>query len=283
VQIYPHHRPSPPRGGTYSAAGSPLGRIQNAAGVIARCVVTAPTAALRLVFPTLCAGCRTELDDRESCYHDVPVCNKCLTEFNLHAGPACKRCGAALPKGVTRSEQCPNCSGRRFQFQTAIAAGGYGGSFREVILDMKRAEGNWISLAMGRLVWARCQHELTEASPGIVMPVPMHWRRRIVHGTNSAALLAEVFAQGLRKPLVTRLLRRRRHTVPQFSLSPPQRRANVRGCFAVRPAKQLQNAHVLLVDDIMTSGATCNEAARVLRHAGASRVTVVVVARATGE
>jgi ComF family protein len=147
---------------------------------------------------------------------------------------------------------------------------------------MKRAEANWVSRAIGQLVWERCRAALVAANPDIVVPVPMHWRRRIVHGTNSAALLAEVLAGQLQKPLSNRLLRRRRHTLPQFSLSTSQRRANVRGCFAVRLAKRLENSHVLLVDDIMTSGATCHEAARELRAAGASRVTVVVAARATG-
>jgi predicted amidophosphoribosyltransferase len=108
----------------------------------------------------------------------------------------------------------------------------------------------------------------------------MHWRRRFLRGTNSAAVLAEALADKLQLPLRRRLLRRRRYTRPQFSLSPPERRANVRGAFSVGAGYPLQEAHVLLVDDIMTSGATCNEAARTLRKAGARRVTVVVAARA---
>jgi ComF family protein len=256
--------------------------LRTAGGLIARSARVASSKGLQLVYPGICAACGGECDEGQLPYREVLLCRKCIDDFDLSTGPACNRCAASLPAGVLKSEQCPHCAGRRLRFQRAIAAGRYRGAFRDMILKMKRAEGNWVSLAVGRLVWERCQSSLREEIPDIVVPVPMHWRRRIVHGTNSAALLAEVLAQRLQKPLANRLLRRRRHTAPQFSLSTRQRRANVRGCFAARPGKMLAGAHVLLVDDIMTSGATCNEAARVLRQAGASRVTVVVAARAVG-
>jgi predicted amidophosphoribosyltransferase len=148
---------------------------------------------------------------------------------------------------------------------------------------MKTASGNRLSLAVGELVWTRCRSALAELECDLVAPVPMHWRRRLAHGTNSAAVLGEVLAKRLRKPLAERLLRRHRNTLPQFDLSPSERRENVRGAFAVRKGYSIEKTHVLLVDDIMTSGATCNEAARMLRRAGAGRISVIVVARAFGD
>jgi len=109
--------------------------------------------------------------------------------------------------------------------------------------------------------------------------VPMHWRRRWQHGTNSAALLAEQLARRLRVPLAVGLLRRDRNTLPQFSLPPSERPANVRSAFSVRPSYHLDRACVLVVDDILTTGATCSEASRVLRRAGATHVAVAVVGR----
>jgi predicted amidophosphoribosyltransferase len=102
----------------------------------------------------------------------------------------------------------------------------------------------------------------------------------LAHRTNSAAILSEVLSRKLEVPFAERLLRRRKHTQPQSSVTPSQRWDNVRHAFSVRNGYHLNQAHVLLVDDILTTGATCSEAARALRKAGAARITVVVVARA---
>ena len=93
-------------------------------------------------------------------------------------------------------------------------------------------------------------------------------------------MLAEVLAGRLRLPLATGLLRRRRHTRRQFDLTPHQRWDNVRHAFSVRGGYHLNKARVLLVDDILTTGATCSEAARALREAGARKIIVAVAARA---
>jgi predicted amidophosphoribosyltransferase len=113
----------------------------------------------------------------------------------------------------------------------------------------------------------------------VVVPVSIHWRRRWSHGTNSAAVTAEVLADRLRAPLAAGLLRRRRHTPPQSSLPPSERWANVGGAFAVRIGYHLEHASVLLVDDSLTTGSTCSEAARALKRAGAARLMVVVAGR----
>jgi predicted amidophosphoribosyltransferase len=143
---------------------------------------------------------------------------------------------------------------------------------------MKQQRGELVSVAIGRMIWERHQERLREVRRDVVVPVPMHWRRRWMHGTNSAAVLAEVLADGLHAHLATGLLRRLRHTPPQFSLPPSQRRANVRKAFAIRPGYHLQQANVLLVDDILTTGATCCEALP-LKRAGAARVMVAVAGR----
>jgi ComF family protein len=147
---------------------------------------------------------------------------------------------------------------------------------------MKRSEGDSISLAVGRLIWNLRHERLASLDADVVVPIPLHWRRRLAHRTNSAAVLAEVLSDNLRTPLATGLLRRLRHTPPQSELTPPQRWKNVRQAFTVRNGYHLSDAHVVLVDDILTTGATCSEAARALRQAGAKRITIIVAARAIG-
>jgi len=247
--------------------------------------------ALGLVFPQACISCGQEMGAGDSMPLDAPFCQECFAELRSNVRSQCARCAAPLPMSVVQSQdigaetpkQCAHCSDRRYWFHRAIAAGTYTGQLRKLVLRMKRAEQNSASLAMGRFVWHCCGDQLAAARPDVIVPIPMHWRRHLHHGTNSAALLAEVLSRRLGAPRGNSLLRRNRNTAPQFTLSPPQRRANVRGCFVARGRRRLENAHVLLVDDIMTSGATCNEAARVLRKAGARRVTIVVAARAVSQ
>jgi ComF family protein len=185
------------------------------------------------------------------------------------------------PKAETlRSDGCARCRGHKLWFDETIAAGLYSDRLRDIVLRMKNTKGDALSLAVGSLVWQQCCQRLAAANADVIAPIPLHWRRRLAHRTNSAAILSEVLSRKLEVPFAERLLRRRKHTQPQSSVTPSQRWDNVRHAFSVRNGYHLNQAHVLLVDDILTTGATCSEAARALRKAGAARITVVVVARA---
>jgi ComF family protein len=246
-------------------------------------------ATLDLVFPAACASCQAEFADG---WPDpsLPLCRACLDEIELIDGPTCRQCGAPVPRlgrdrdmpaiHAAKPGGCARCRGRKLWFDETIAAGVYSGRLRELLLQMKRVEGDGLSLAVGQLVWQQCSERLGAAKADVVVPVPLHWRRRLAHRTNSAAILGEVLAGRLQLPFAERLLQRRRHTKPQASVTPTQRWENVRRAFSIRGGYHLNEAHVLLVDDILTTGATCSEAARALRKAGAAKITVVVAARA---
>jgi ComF family protein len=236
-------------------------------------------AIVNLAFPASCVSCRAEIGSSEHEAAEILVCADCLDQLELFTGPTCHRCGARAPACPATRDQCGRCSGVRLWFDETIALGEYTGAMRQWLLRMKHRQGDPLSLAAGRLIWQHHHDRLTAAEPDVVVPIPMHWRRRWSHGTNSAAVMAEVLADRLRAPLATKLLRRRRHTPPQFSLPPSERKANVRGAFAVRVGYHLNQANLLLVDDILTTGSTCSEAARALKRAGAARVTVIVAGR----
>jgi predicted amidophosphoribosyltransferase len=174
-------------------------------------------------------------------------------------------------------KSCHACDRTKFAFSEAIALGQYEGLLREWLLRMKDGHGDSLALAIADLAWQRQTDRLAALRPDVV--VPMHWRRRLARGTNSPAIMAERLAGHLSVPLANDLLRRTRHTAPQFSLPPSERSANVRNAFAVRPGYHLQAARVLLVDDILTTGSTCSQAARALKRGGAAFVGVVVAAR----
>jgi ComF family protein len=239
------------------------------------------TASLDLLFPPECVSCQCDLASAPADAMRRVLCAECVEQLPLFAGALCGRCGAPLPDGVGQGDKgCYRCRDRKLWFDAAVAAGEYTGRLRELVLQMKPKAGDRVSLALGGLVFQHCRERLRDVQADVVVPVPMHWRRRFLHGTNSAAVLAEVLARRLKVTMANGLLRRLRHTQPQSTRTTPQRWTNVRGAFAVSRGHRMSQAHVILVDDIMTTGATCSEAARALKKAGAQRITVVVVARA---
>jgi len=165
-------------------------------------------------------------------------------------------------------------------FDETLALGVYEGLLRDWLLRMKKESGNSLTLAVAELLWQRQAERLVAWQPDVVVPVPMHWGRRLLRGTNSPTILAERLSQRMRVPLAANLLRRTRATEPQFNLPPSERLRNVRGAFAVKMGYHLEGAQVLVVDDILTTGATCSVIARVLKQRGASRVAVAIVGRA---
>jgi predicted amidophosphoribosyltransferase len=135
---------------------------------------------------------------------------------------------------------------------------------------------------MAELLW-ECEAEaLQEIRADVIIPVPQHWIRRIYRPHHAAETLAAAWATRLQVPLATHILRKRRWTGPQARLSPSERRVNLRNAFGLASSAGLAGAVVLLADDVMTTGTTAHETAKVLTQAGAARVVVAVVARGMG-
>lgn len=163
-----------------------------------------------------------------------------------------------------------------------VALGTYGNELRDVVLRLKRPGSEPIGMAMGSLYWERRGDQIRSLRPNLVVPIPMHWWRRLVRGTNSPDVLAAQVASFLQVPCRTRILKRRRNTRPQKDLQPKQRFRNMAGAFALATRYDIKGACVLLVDDVLTTGTTCNEAAKTLVRGGAAAVFVAVLARAVG-
>lgn len=232
------------------------------------------SAALNLLYPPSCAGCAVDLET----VGDTPFCNDCLEQVELFPGTTCVRCGAPVAGGL-RLVRCYRCEGTRLAFDETLALGAYEGPLRDWLLRLKRGRAEDLAIAIADLIWSNYSERLSTIQPDVVVPLPMHWRRRLTRGTNSPDLLAERLAGHLHAPLATQLLRRTRYTPPQSSLPPSARAGNVRNAFLVRGGYHLNAAHVLLVDDILTTGSSCSAAAQALKQAGAARVVVVVAGR----
>lgn len=246
------------------------------------------------LFPTaclLCAGPMLELR-RER------VCDACLHAVARQTESLCTRCGEALGMESARfaaalgATECTQCRLAPPAFTRAVAHTAYEESVRQMVHLLKfgghrrlagRVLGGWLAQAIAHAIEGR-------EAEFLVLPVPLFRARERSRGFNQAELLARAALAQLRRErpdlrlqLAPGVLERVRDTRPQFALDPRQRRRNLQGAFKVLDQQLVRGREVVLVDDIMTTGATARECARVLVRAGAANVVVATVARAQPE
>lgn len=240
-----------------------------------------------VVFPADCQVCGLPL----SGFSLLPVCNPCWNNLPAQSGPLCIRCGEALPAEPAGSQSvCRLCRAASPAFEKAVAHGVYAGKLKTLVHLLKYDGMEPLARRLGGLV---AGHVLAIADlPGdlVVVPVPLWGDKRRQRGFNQAEALAYgvMTAMQRRRPdlrlrLAAGALTRQRATESQAGLSPHQRRMNVRGAFFVPRPVAVDGRHVLLIDDIYTTGATARACAQALRSAGATRVWVATVARAQRE
>jgi ComF family protein len=242
--------------------------------------------ALELLFPSRCAACDQILDEEAAIF-----CATCALSVEPILS-ACPRCALPWPQPLERPPPCIACLMRPPRVEAAFAPYEFGGSIAQAVRRLKWAALPELSRPLGRLL----ADGLARAGPGfgdidVVVPVPLHPRRLRAREFNQAALLAQVMAATLaaRERARRRVLRvdanalvRLRDTPPQTGLGRAQRRHNVRGAFSVpRWARdRVRDKRVLLVDDVLTTGATADACASALCESGATAVLVLTLGRA---
>jgi ComF family protein len=239
--------------------------------------ITAGRNIVEWVYPGACLIC--DAVERESAPFRHGLCSECRRAVTTDPYPTCPWCAQTIGPHTDTSEGCPECRGVSLGFERAFRLGPYEGPLRNAVLRLKNLGGEGLADLMGRIL-AECRGEAIRAAEiDLVAPVPLHWWRKWTRGYNQAEALAREVAAHLSAPFVSRLLRRVRWTSHQAQLSREARRENLRGAFHVSRGARVAGKTVLLVDDVMTTGSTLAEAARVLRATGADRVVVAVLAR----
>ena len=236
--------------------------------------------ALQLLFPPICAACSADIEASST---TIRLCRTCVGVLPLVREPVCPRCALPIPSTAGVDLECPHCARQPLGFDRTFAVGWYDGLLRNLVLRMKTDNRGLVAAALADLTVKRLEDRPGWQSFDMVLPAPMHWRREWQRGVNASALFSAALARRLEWPLRPRLLRRRRHAPRQAGLSRQGRFRNVRREIEVsRRRTNLRGARVLLVDDVMTTGATSSESARALKKAGAKDVAVLVIARAKG-
>ena len=242
-------------------------------GAIASGARTCWAGVLDLLLPNVCAACSAADAAANG------LCQECADNLLAMAALAyCKRCGSATGPNVPEHwESCPACPATLPRFDRVIRLGSYAPPLRSVIRHLKYRRQEMLRGYLGKLlaaaIDARCDHPLD-----LALSIPMHWRRRLTRGYDHARMIARTVARELDLPLGHELFRVR-HTPPQAHLTRTRRIENMRGAFAVTSPATIRGAKILLVDDVTTTGATADEATRTLLEAGASSVTLAVLAK----
>jgi ComF family protein len=228
-------------------------------------------AMLDMLFPPLCIGCRAAVGQ-------PGFCAACWSAMNFLEGPGCRCCGLPFAVALEGDHLCAACLAKPPAFDAARAILAYDDKSRGAILALKHADR--LDLVPGFSRWLSRSGNMLLKDSDMVVPVPLHpwrlWRRRY----NQSAELARRLARDWALAYEPRALFRSRSTASQGAMASARaRRRNVLGAFKVHDPSRVAGRRVLLVDDVLTTGATVEACARALKRAGAARVHVLVLAR----
>lgn len=235
-------------------------------------------AAVDFLYPPVCPLCFDRLQPG-----DHTVCHACRAALALRPDWRCNRCGGAgLGEGPQAGRRCRLCPPEGALWRGALSVSAYHDRAARCVQLFKYNRRLEIGELMARLMNQHLAEPLALLHGRIdcVAPVPLHWFRRLLRGFNQSDLLARELARAYRFEYDPRLLRRTRFTRRQALVPREHRAANVKGAFRLRRYRDVRDAGVLLVDDVVTSGETVNECAKALLDAGAREIWVASFARA---
>ncbi|MGL6194586.1 MAG: ComF family protein, partial [Thermoguttaceae bacterium] len=255
---------------------------------------------LNLLYPAFCANCKSELPETDTV--SVLLCTHCRNTFASKEVRFCQGCGSFFPvlydvdiekSVVSNNSYCKYCVDEKNAFNRVIPLGEYKDELRETVLKMKNDKSGVLADSVAQLLVNERRRELEHFGANIVIPVPMYFWKSFERGVNSSEVAAQRIGQMLNLPIYNNIAYRNRATRPQSELSPNQRISNVKKVFSVRKKfwlryryvdarRFLEGKNILIVDDILTTGATSNELAKALRQFGAKSIAVAVIARAIG-
>lgn len=224
--------------------------------------------ALDLIYPPFCVACKQSSGSY--------LCPTCLEKIVLLTPPYCRKCGGLCPGNVYL---CPDCLVREYSFDSSCSAGVYEGALQDAIHALKYDGHIALADTLSELMIRAFPATFLARHTDVVVAVPIHHSRLLERGFNQSEELARRLCKAVSLPIESRVLVCRRKTSHQARLPKESRAVNIEGAFEVRNAGAIQGKRVLVVDDVFTTGATMNEAARALRDAGALEVRGFTLAR----
>jgi ComF family protein len=230
-----------------------------------------------LVVPSVCAACHCPVASHHG------LCADCWREVQFIRSPLCDRLGLPLPYDTGGSMISAAAAANPPPYDRARAVGAYSGTLKQLVHDFKFRDAQELRRLFVRWMLQAGAEMWPEAE--LIVPIPLHRWRLLQRRFNQSAVLAREVSRTTRIPFAPHHLQRLRATRRQLGLTRQQRQSNVSGALSVpqRYHRDIQNKHVVLVDDVITTGATVAAASRALRQAGARKVDVLVLALVTHE
>ncbi len=234
-----------------------------------------------IIYPPRCAICNRFLWRGPLVREPLSpfFCPDCLAGFHPLASPMCPICSQPFSTAEGEDHVCEECLRRRPSYEALWACYCYEGAVLEGIQRLKYGKKGLLADALGPILARFAAERITQSRGHLIMPVPLHPRRLRERGFNQSLVLARHVAKTLRMDLDFSCLRRIRYTLPQASLAKKDRHHNVRGAFEVRDPGRIKGKSLIIVDDVVTTGSTLNECARVLKRYGAAEVFGLSLAR----
>jgi len=227
------------------------------------------------LFTPSCMWCERSISPDE-----VDFCERCTGYFLPAEQPQCERCSAIVGPYLDTKNGCFTCQKERFHFNTITSLGAYDRELRKACLRCKIQGNNALTTALTNLLQQRNHDRLRNLEPDLIVPIPHHWSDRLLRPHQPPDAMAESIGAFLDVPIDRYLIRKTRRTAKQLTLTESERRKNLRSAFQCR-SSDLTGATILLIDDVLTTGTTANQAARCLKQAKAKRIDVAVIARAS--
>lgn len=209
-------------------------------------------------------------------------CAACWQELAIASRLQCDFCGAEMRAANPLGGGCWLCRNARLRFDRAICLGNYDGLLRDLVIQMKNQHVDHVAVRLAHLMAWKLRQQFWAKRIDLIVPVPTFWKRRLKRGFCAAELLAETIARETGVKSSRSHVHFIRQTEKQGRLSIAKRRKNIVGALEVNSRHDIRDKIILIVDDVMTSGATVSELAKVLKKQGAAAVFVAVVARGAG-
>ena len=233
---------------------------------------------LALFYPEICQICR----DHRATYAECYLCEACRRGkhgIKPVEPPFCECCGLPFHGDITVQFECANCREQQLHFRSARSAVEFSGVIKEVIHRYKYNHAAWFEPLLGELLVNAAGPKLSPADWDGIVPIPLHWLKRRDRTFNQSERIALHLSRATGIPMHTRLLKRVQPTYTQTRLSRAERTENVKRAFAFSGRDPIDGARIILIDDVLTTGATASACAKLLKQNGAEVVDVWTVAR----
>ena len=216
-----------------------------------------------------CIFCSAEINENR----ELACCEKCLDEY-FKGRKVCAKCGDKI---TSKTNYCLACKKEIcLEYEFARAPFVYEGNAKKLVFNLKYNNGKWLAKYMAEFMKNEFEEMAVEVDA--IIPIPLHNKRLIERGYNQSELLANELSKKIAIPAILNNLVKTKETTTQTKLTKAERQENLKGCFEITNKSEIAGKNILLIDDVFTTGATIEEASKVLKNAGANKIYILTFA-----